>query len=210
MMLQGWRYHIVGGDTMINDMMVSGLAIPTGLRDADIVIFSGGTDISPKLYNDVSHPKTQRSDNERDRVEQAAFQLAVQKKKLCVGICRGAQLLNVLSGGSLYQHVDKHTNTNHKVTYVNESGEKYIVDVTSDHHQMMRTGPSGLTWGWCGLSTVKSTGLNDTIMDKHHSDDPEIVYYKRTNSLCFQPHPEWHLMSCKSLFFDCIKRAMLA
>lgn len=209
-MLQGWRYHIVGGDQYINDMMVSGLAIPTGLRDADIVIYSGGTDIQPMLYNDVTHPRTQRADIERDRFEQEVFKTALAKKKFQIGICRGAQLLNVLSGGSLYQDVNNHGNCTHKIVYHDEALDKYVIDVTSDHHQMMIPAKEAVTWGWCGLSSLKSTGLEDFPMPKSHQFDPEIVWYKHTRSLCFQPHPEWGLMSCKGLFFDCVKRAMLA
>jgi len=209
-MLQGWRYHIVGGDRYINDMMVSGLAILTGLRDADIVIYSGGTDIQPMMYNDVAHPKTQRPDVERDRFEQEVFKTALAKKKIQIGICRGAQLLNVLSGGSLYQDVDNHGNCTHKVIYQDEEHDKYVVDCTSDHHQMMIPTNLASVWGWAGGSTLKSTGLEDFRMAPKHNKDPEIVWYKHTRSLCFQPHPEWGLMSCKGLFFDCVKRAMLA
>jgi len=210
-MLQGWRFYIVGGDVAIHDMMVSALAIPVkGIKDADIVIFTGGTDIQPSIYGEmVVHKMTQSPDRERDRVETGIFEAARNKKKMLIGICRGAQLLNALNKGKLYQHVTRHNNCSHPVRYIDENGEVHDVPVTSDHHQMMRPGSGAMVWAWCGRSTLKATGLREEIMPKHHADDPEVIYYKSTKSLCFQPHPEWGLKSCKDLFFDCVKRAMM-
>jgi gamma-glutamyl-gamma-aminobutyrate hydrolase PuuD len=210
MNLQGWRYHVVGGDKPIENMMEDGLAIKKGLRDADIVVFSGGTDVTPTIYGeDGYHQLTQASDKERDRVETAIYHAAVSKRKVIVGICRGAQLVNVLNQGKLWQHVDNHTNCQHDLLYVNEKGERYLIKVTSDHHQMMIPADHGKIIGWTGRTSIKSTFHDDVPQGNEQDRDPEIVWYKRTKSLCFQPHPEWGLMSCKSLFFDCIKRVMI-
>jgi gamma-glutamyl-gamma-aminobutyrate hydrolase PuuD len=77
----------------------------------DIVCFTGGADIDPKLYKQTKLPYTVGVDKDRDIREKAIFQRYPQALK--VGICRGAQLLNVLSGGNMYQHVDNHTNRSH-------------------------------------------------------------------------------------------------
>lgn len=207
MNLQGWRYNIVGGDRQIDEMMKSADAIPTGLRDADFVIFTGGTDISVTMYNEFGmHALTQMPDRERDRVETAIYRTAVAKKKLVIGICRGAQLLNVLNGGRLWQHVDKHINCKHEIVYVNARGEKFVVVVTSDHHQMMKPNlVEGRILGWAKKSTIRSTFHTD---DPREPDqvDPEIVWYPGTKSLCYQSHPEWGLETDRNLFFDVIRR----
>lgn len=210
MNLQGWRYHVVGGDKPIEDMMEDACAIKTGLRDADLVVFSGGTDISVKMYHEFGmHALTQMPDVERDRVEEAVYHAAVAKKKTLIGICRGAQLLNVLNGGRLWQHVDKHTNTSHDVVYVDARGAKTVVRVTSDHHQMMRVNQTtGRVLAWCKKSTMRSTFSHDNPREVDQID-PEVVWYPGTKSLCFQPHPEWGLTSCRTLFYDCIKRVMI-
>lgn len=209
-MLQGWRYHVVGGDKLIEKMMEEACAVRTGLGTADIVIFSGGTDINPRLYHQTKLDKTQNPDLDRDRIEQAVYHAAVAKKKYIVGICRGAQLVNVLNGGSLWQHVDGHVGTNHQMMYINEDGGKFIVAVTSDHHQLVIPTADGKIWGYAQECTFKQ---NDVI--KRHvapnqaNPEPEIVFYKATRSLCFQPHPEWGLASCRELFYDCVRRAMM-
>jgi gamma-glutamyl-gamma-aminobutyrate hydrolase PuuD len=208
MNLQGWRYHVVGGDHAISKMMNNLGAIEDGFAKANIVIFSGGVDITPTLYDHGHHPSTQHSDIIRDKAERAAYDIAKLRKKHCVGICRGAQLLHVLNGGRLFQNVDGH-HGQHKVVYINEKKEKYIVRVTSDHHQQMIRHSGCKVWGYAGLSTIKSTFTDNMEMAPGHLDDMEIIAYPETRTLCYQPHPEWSLKSDTNLFVDCVKRLML-
>lgn len=210
MNLQGWRYCVVGRDSAIELMMDNAVAMRTSLKEADIVIFSGGTDIQPTMYGEfVSHAKTQIPDKGRDKFESQVYLSAVAKKKCLVGICRGAQLLNVLNGGRLWQHVNNHTSTTHPIMYTNEKGERYGVMVTSDHHQMMRPAAHARVLATAKKSTFKATGTEDNPVCDDADFDPEIVWYPRTKSLCYQPHPEWGLASDCNLFLDCIRRTMI-
>lgn len=65
-------------------------------------IISGGPDINPALYG---HKNTDciNLDNERDALEQGVIRYALQTEKPLLGICRGAQLINIILGGNLYQ-----------------------------------------------------------------------------------------------------------
>lgn len=210
-MLQGWRFHVLPGDSDYDvvKMMEEACAIRSDMKHADIIIFTGGTDVNPSLYGEKRHKRTQTSDQYRDTLETKIYHAAYTKKKFMIGICRGAQLLNVLNGGSLWQHVDNHTGTCHPILYTNEKKEKYIVPVTSDHHQMMIPTDYAQVWGKaCETSRVECPDFTRMRAEKHN-DDIEIVYYKTTQSLCFQPHPEWGLVSCRELFMDCVRRGML-
>lgn len=210
MNLQGWRYHVVGGDKQLELMMDNAAAYKSNLKEADIVIYSGGTDISPTIYGEfVMHAKTQKPDRVRDAREGKIYLAALAKNKVQVGICRGAQLLNCLNGGRLFQHVDNHTCTTHMVKYTNEKGERFGVMTTSDHHQMMRPTKYARILGVCHKSTIKSTGLEDNPITEDEDFDPEIVWYPRTRCLCYQPHPEWGLQSDRNLFLDCVRRVMI-
>lgn len=208
MNLQGWRYHVVGGDHAIERMMDNLGAYNSGFAKADIIIFSGGVDISPRLYDHGHHPKTQHSDTIRDKAEQTAYSIAKKNNKKCIGICRGAQLLHVLNGGRLFQNVDGHHGP-HKIIYVNEKQEKFIIRVTSDHHQQMIKHSGCQVWGYAGLSTMKSTFEQDFEMIPGHMDDMEVIFYPETNTLCYQPHPEWAIKEDTNLFVDCVKRMFL-
>lgn len=57
------------------------------IEEADIVMFTGGEDINPALYNCERHPSTYFNDK-RDKEEIEAFK-KVRKDQLCLGICRG-------------------------------------------------------------------------------------------------------------------------
>lgn len=209
MQLQGWRYYIVGEDQPTHKMMISAHGIPSGLRDAEIVVFTGGTDISPTMYNEFGvHARTQFPDKERDRVEKSIAMTSMDKGKVLVGICRGAQLLNVMNGGRLYQDVDGHCNSSHMLSYLDEGNNIQRIRQIGDHHQMMIPSNSGKMVGWCKESTRRSTPDRDYKREQEMTD-PEIVIYPSTKTLCFQPHPEWGMESCKNLFFTCIKRTMI-
>lgn len=210
MNLQGWCYHVIGGDSAIEKMMDDAVAYRTSAKDAHILIFSGGTDISPSMYGEFTvHPKTQRPDRHRDTMENKAFVAGLAKKKVLVGICRGAQLLNVLNGGRLWQHVNNHQNTTHVTMYTDDKGARYGVMTTSDHHQMMRPAKHARILGVASTCTFRATGIEDNPITEDDEYDPEIVWYPRTKSLCYQPHPEWGLASDRNLFLDCIRRVMI-
>lgn len=71
----------------------------------DGIVFAGGSDINPQLYNEEPHPLTVDISNERDRVETTLLSWALADNKPLLAICRGFQLLNVQLGGSLYQDI---------------------------------------------------------------------------------------------------------
>jgi len=71
----------------------------------DGILFSGGGDIEPGRFGMEPHPEVTGVDLDRDRVEIALAQDAVQKGVPFLGICRGIQILNVALGGTLYTHI---------------------------------------------------------------------------------------------------------
>lgn len=69
------------------------------LQEADIVIFTGGEDVDPSLYNCEKHEST-FSNLHRDLEEKAIFE-QVQPHQLCVGICRGLRIMAHVKHGEL-------------------------------------------------------------------------------------------------------------
>ncbi|WP_151702744.1 gamma-glutamyl-gamma-aminobutyrate hydrolase family protein [Nitrincola alkalilacustris] len=68
------------------------------------VVVTGGHDIDPVLY--ASEPEVEpRYDKLRDHFESAVIDDALRRRLPLLGICRGAQLLNVRRNGSLYQDI---------------------------------------------------------------------------------------------------------
>jgi putative glutamine amidotransferase len=71
----------------------------------DGLIFVGGEDIGPASYGAEPHPETDPPNERRDRAELALLRGALTRDLPVLGICRGFQLLNIVYGGDLVQHV---------------------------------------------------------------------------------------------------------
>jgi len=72
--------------------------------DFDGVVITGGHDVDPVLY--AAEPEVEpRHDPARDAFESVIIDEALRRRVPLLGICRGAQLLNVRRGGSLFQEL---------------------------------------------------------------------------------------------------------
>lgn len=88
--------------------------IPNLLSDEDLrqlyakldgILFSGGGDISLGHFSGSDHPRIDGVDEARDATELILMRAACQDGKPVLGICRGAQVMNVALGGTLYTHI---------------------------------------------------------------------------------------------------------
>ncbi|HZQ16927.1 MAG TPA: gamma-glutamyl-gamma-aminobutyrate hydrolase family protein [Gaiellaceae bacterium] len=75
------------------------------LAVVDGLIFSGGGDLDPSLYDAEVHPETAGIVRERDDAELVLMRAALERNLPILAICRGSQVLNVALGGDLEQHV---------------------------------------------------------------------------------------------------------
>ncbi len=75
------------------------------LDGLDGLILTGGRDVDPAAYGHVKHRKTDEPDRVRDAWEFALLRGALARRLPVLGICRGAQVLNVALGGTLEQHL---------------------------------------------------------------------------------------------------------
>jgi len=120
------------------------------LQALDGLLFSGGSDLDPDLYDQEPHDETSGVHEQRDRAELALLEAALQRDMPVLAICRGSQVLNVARGGDLVQHLpdvvgdEKHKHTpgsyaDHDVTV--EGGTRLAsllgerAPVKSHHHQ---------------------------------------------------------------------------
>ena len=75
------------------------------LRGLDGLLLLAGPDVDPARYGAARHPRTVAVDPVRDSAELALIEGALQARLPFLAICRGTQLLNVLRGGTLLQHL---------------------------------------------------------------------------------------------------------
>src|SRR5690606_15489029 len=82
----------------------------------DGVVITGGHDVNPVLY--AAAPEVEpRYDEARDALEVAIIDEALERHLPVLGICRGAQLLNVRLGGTLFQQLrTRRRRTSHRWT----------------------------------------------------------------------------------------------
>lgn len=181
------KVFIVDGSYAYAQLFVNlGYAITQMPDDADLVCFTGGADVTPSMYGDFQHKYTSNNFL-RDEAESHVFHKCIRLNKPMVGICRGGQFLNVMSGGRMYQHVEKHT-APHELTDL-QTGE--VVFVSSTHHQMMMPSKRGLLVASSQLGGAREWYDGEVFKRDISKEDIEVVYYEHTKALCFQPHPEF-------------------
>lgn len=126
-------------------------------KTLDALIIGGGNDIAPEHYKgDLEAPV--KFDPERDLLEIRWIRYALDHKIPLLGICRGAQLINVVLGGNLHQDIRflRRLTYNRpgllptkQVALENSSGlaricKKQNLRVNSLHHQAIRDPGRGL------------------------------------------------------------------
>lgn len=178
--------------------------VPSGLPEdnleellsrLDAVLFTGGGDIHPSAYGEVSRPEIKEIDPDRDRTEFKLLDRALNKGVPFFGICRGLQVVNVGLGGTLYADVaSQHPRAlkhdfypdwprDHLAHQVRVEGKSRLAEVLGDtefkvnslHHQAVQRLAPGI------LVTARSPdGLIEAI---EVSDHPF--------GLAVQWHPEW-------------------
>ena len=75
------------------------------LEALDGLIFSGGNDLEPESYGAEPDPTTNGTNPARDRGELALLTAALARDLPVLAICRGVEVLNVVRGGDLVQHL---------------------------------------------------------------------------------------------------------
>jgi putative glutamine amidotransferase len=101
------------------------------LQALDGLLFSGGSDLDPRLYEQEPHDETFGIHEERDRAELALLEAALQRDMPVLAICRGSQVLNVARGGDLVQHLPD---------VVGDEKHKHTPGTYADHDVMVEQG----------------------------------------------------------------------
>ena len=121
----------------------------------DGFMFCGGDDIDPELYGEENKGDSKNICSIRDNFEMAVFDKIFSSGKPILAICRGLQILNVYLGGTLYQHIDNHSqaapkNVREQTTLVYKGSllERIVgsneILTNSFHHQNIKKLGNGL------------------------------------------------------------------
>lgn len=83
----------------------SAVTVADYARELDALVLMGGSDVCPETYGEVALKPEWNGDRIRDQYEIALLRAFVDEGKPVLGVCRGAQVINVAQGGTLYQDI---------------------------------------------------------------------------------------------------------
>ena len=132
-------------------------AVPSLVARLDGICLAGGPDLDPVAYGALErHRRLGPTNAEHDAFELAVARAADAAGLPLLGICRGAQALNVARGGTLHQHVDGHRQTEVATTPTQRvsvapgsllaavTGAGDSLEINSFHHQAVDALGAGL------------------------------------------------------------------
>jgi putative glutamine amidotransferase len=169
-----------------------------------LMITGGAFDVSPELYGQSTKSDTVSTKDQRTKFEYAITRGAIAKKIPVLGICGGEQLLNVVLGGTLIQHIpdsivralpheqpNPRTEPGHDVSVSDGTLLRKIVGasaiaVNSAHHQAVDKPAPGVV-----VNAVASDGVIEGIELPGHPF-----------CLGVQWHPEYHVSDADRKIFE--------
>jgi putative glutamine amidotransferase len=175
--------YYVDGKLIYSDKDVPGL---------DIVIFTGGADVDPSIYEEEKKSWCGWTDISRDFRERAILKLAISSGVKVLGICRGHQLINAILGGKLVQDIQEELGHAH-ASFTSIEG-------VSVHD--FRPEPNG-HWLYPGMAelfpvvntfhhqAVKVPGKGQEVMCAARDGVIESTVNSTGSIVTFQFHPEW-------------------
>lgn len=173
---------------------------PDAARHADALLIGGGDDIGAALYHgDVSLDI--RIDPKRDHLEQAALAIALERGIPVLGVCRGAQMINVFLGGSLHQEVkeayrlEKYRRTTLPVKHVrlnpgcrlSQIMARERITANSLHHQAINRLAPGLTAvGRDEIGIIQAIESPDQPFLLGVQWHPEFLFWQKPHAALFK------------------------
>lgn len=142
------------------------------------LLLTGGQDVHPRYFGEEPHAAIGRVNPPRDDLELPICQAAVEVNMPVLGICRGAQLMNIALGGDVYQDLSTQYKDGelichdqsapkwapfHHVSIKEESRLHQIlgthqIDTNSFHHQAVRTLASSMeAVAWAADGVIEAT-----------------------------------------------------
>ena len=171
-----------------------------------LVITGGNFDIHPKFFGQKINNKKVKIKSKRTNYEINLFKKFFKLNKPILGICGGAQLINVFDGGSLIQDINTNINheqpnprneTGHDIeiiskTYLNKIYRRKLSGVNSAHHQAVDIIGKNLE-----INALSSDGIVEAFKHREH-------FY----CLGIQWHPEFLITKLdETIIKDFIKHA---
>jgi putative glutamine amidotransferase len=96
-------------------------------KNLDGLVLQGGADVNPAAYGETAMRPEWAGDRTRDMYEMEFLHEFLESGKPVLGICRGAQLINVAMGGSLYQDIA--SQVPESILHVADAYDRHVHDI---------------------------------------------------------------------------------
>jgi len=127
--------NLAGGIAVLLPPQPIDAAIANRMLDGlDGLIICGGKDVDAARYGQEAHPLNDEPRPDRDALEDELLTAAITRGIPFLGICRGAQILNVNRGGTLIQHLPDELGAD---TYQKGNAVFNTVDVAITPHTLL-------------------------------------------------------------------------
>lgn len=173
------------------------------------LLLTGGGDIDPVLYGETRHPTVDDAEPGRDEFEIDLARRAIEADLPLLAICRGAQVLNVATGGTLVQDIPTAVDTtlDHSVTEPKDA-IAHPVDVSPGSVLATALGPAGPVAGSCRVNSRhhQSVGrIGEGLVASATAPDGVVEAIEKPDArfcLGVQWHPEnfWRTGEFRPLF----------
>lgn len=185
-----------GGEPVLLPLVKNQEEAKEQLAKVDVLVMTGGEDVNPKLYGQEPDPNLEDVNDERDTSDMALLKEAIEEDMPVLCTCRGAQVLNVLQGGTLVQDIptsDKYKDAKIKHRDPNEEEfEIHTINIEEDSILAKIVGTTKLdvnSWHHQGIDKI-GDGLKVTAT----SEDGMVEGIELEGSayvVGVQCHPEW-------------------
>jgi putative glutamine amidotransferase len=162
----------------------------------DGLVLMGGSDVAPESYGEQAIKPEWSGDRVRDQYEIGLLKAFMARSKPVLGVCRGAQVINVAMGGTLWQDIA--TQVPHALNHRN-----WTIYENNAHATTLVPG-SGLARLYPGITTVKTNSIHhqavkalgrNLVVEAWSEPDRLVEAIRWTGPsyvFAVQWHPEFH------------------
>lgn len=178
----------------------------------DGLLFPGGEDVDPRQYGENPHFKLGEIKPDMDNFLISAVKYAVSINKPLLGICKGMQILNVATGGSLYQdiHSQLEGETFLHMQHANKYYEVHSVNIDANSNLYKVFGEEKIYTNSLHHQSVKTTGEILNVVARADDGVVEAIESNDGTIIGVQWHPEemsYRYEKMNLLFKDLVARA---
>lgn len=170
----------------------SSIRLSDYVRHLDGLILQGGADLAPETYGEEPLKPEWAGDRVRDRYELEVLEEFMAADKPVLGICRGAQLINVALGGTLHQDINSQLpgTLAHRATHTYEQNFHAISFEPESGLARMYPGVRGGRVNSIHHQSVKDLG-RDLVVEAYSEPD-RVVEAMRWQGRSYVFGVQWH------------------